>query len=145
MMNVSASIPCEKCCVRHFTHSLSCIRNLDLGYVEQNRIEQNRIEQTRLDQTRLDQTRLDLFNVEDAYVGSVCTIVRARGSCLKTLDKLKIQNKIKCQLCICKYKKPSYFFKKLFFGKKILKSLSTCIKNSFEIVFKFLRLVYFKK
>ena len=27
---------------------------------------------------------------------------------LKTLDKLKIQNKIKCELCIYKYKKPNY-------------------------------------
>ena len=58
---------------------------------------------------------------------------------LKTLDRLKIQNKIKCELCIYKYKKPTIkyivilgkIFKKLLFGKK-LKNLSTCIKNSLK-------------
>ena len=59
---------------------------------------------------------------------------------LKTFDKLKIQNKIKCELCIDKYKTITIkyivilgnFFKKLLFGKKNLKNLGTCIKNSLK-------------
>ena len=50
---------------------------------------------------------------------------------LKTLDKLKIQKKIKCELCIYKYKKP-YLLKNYFFEKKTLKKLSTCIKNGLK-------------
>ena len=43
---------------------------------------------------------------------------------LKTLDQLKIHNKIKCELCIYKYKKPNYhweYFLRNFLNKKIQK------------------------
>ena len=56
---------------------------------------------------------------------------------LKMFDKLKIQNKIKCELCIYKYKKPNYYCKYIvILGKSyqliIKKKLRTCIKNSLK-------------
>ena len=73
---------------------------------------------------------------------------------LKRLDKLKIQNKIKCELYIYKHKKNltvNYIvilekcFKKLFSGKKKkLNDLSTCIKNSLKWTNRYKLIKYFK-
>ena len=47
---------------------------------------------------------------------------------LKTLEKLKIQNKIKCELCIYKYKKPNYYVHRNF-GKMFQKTFIEKKKN----------------
>ena len=46
---------------------------------------------------------------------------------LKTLEKLKIQNKIKCELCIYKYKKPYYVHRN--FGKTFQETFIEKKKN----------------
>ena len=59
---------------------------------------------------------------------------------LKTFDKLKIQNKIKCELCIDKYKTITIkyivilgnFLRNYCLEKKKLKNLGTWIKNSLK-------------
>ena len=47
---------------------------------------------------------------------------------LKTLEKLKIQNKIKCELCIYKHKKPNYYVHRNF-GKMFQETFIEKKKN----------------
>ena len=49
---------------------------------------------------------------------------------LKTLDQLKIHNKIKCELCIYKYKKPNYYWE--YFFKKLFEQKNTEIKKNLK-------------
>ena len=77
-------------------------------------------------------------------MGSVCTIFRTREPEAHVKNARQTKNsKIKCELCIYKYKKNlnltikyfvilAKFFKKLFSGKTNLKNLGTCIENSLK-------------